>query len=375
MREFLHMDAEEALRLKVRLLTEGAVLPESEWKGRKGGAGPVCARYFLLPNGKVCGIPIRVGEMAKKYGSAPLEPTENPEIWLYDHRVELRLVPKPKFYNLRTSDGIPYYKIALLHGSETLATTVYQSCRYWEDGSHCKFCTIPHSLEAENTILDKTPEQIGEVLQAAEKEGVARDVLLTTGTPDSSDMGCKRLISVIRHLTSISKLPVAVQFEPPYNMDYIASVAEAGAVAVGIHIESADETVRAQICPGKTSHGDLDLYWKSWKHALRLFGRGGVSTFILTGLGEDEAVSLQFIESLSEAGVLPVVTPVRPSVGSRLASFIPSYVGQLDATLDFYTRVGEILKRWDLDPSKTPAGCHRCGGCTPIHEAYDLANS
>ena len=30
------MDAEELLRLKVRLLTEGASIVETEWKGRKG---------------------------------------------------------------------------------------------------------------------------------------------------------------------------------------------------------------------------------------------------------------------------------------------------------------------------------------------------
>jgi radical SAM protein (TIGR04043 family) len=369
------MDAEEVLRLKIRLLTEGAVLPKSEWKGRKGGAGPVGGRYFLLPNGKVCGIPIRSGKTAKRYGSATLEQTDDPEVWLYDNRVELKLVPKPQFYNLHTKDGIPYYNIALLHGNETLATTVYQSCRYWDDGSHCRFCTIPHSFEAGNTLMEKTPEQIGEVLLAAEKEGVVRDVLLTTGTPDSSDMGCERLVSIIQHLKSVSSLPIAVQFEPPYDMDAISSVAEAGAVAVGIHIESADEAVRAKMCPGKTAHGDLELYWKSWKHALAMLGRGSVSTFILTGLGEDETTTLQFIELLSESGILPVVTPVRPSAGSRLASFTPTYIGQLDATVDFYKKVGEVLGSWGLDPSKTPAGCHRCGGCTPIQEAFDLAKS
>ena len=35
------MDTEDLLRLKIRLLTEGATLPESEYSGRKGGAGPI----------------------------------------------------------------------------------------------------------------------------------------------------------------------------------------------------------------------------------------------------------------------------------------------------------------------------------------------
>ena len=120
------MKAEKELQLKVRLLTEGASLPESESQGRKGGAGPVGGRYFQLPNGRSCGIPIRTGEMAKRYNSAPLEPTNNPDIWIYDNSIEFKLIPKPKFYELKTSDGIEYEKIALLHGSRTLATTVFQ---------------------------------------------------------------------------------------------------------------------------------------------------------------------------------------------------------------------------------------------------------
>ena len=43
------MDADALLRLKVRLLTEGATLPESEWSGRKGGAGPVGSAEPGLP--------------------------------------------------------------------------------------------------------------------------------------------------------------------------------------------------------------------------------------------------------------------------------------------------------------------------------------
>ena len=53
------LSSEEMLRLKVRLLTEGATLPKGHVTGRKGGAGPTGARYFILPNGRSCGIPIR----------------------------------------------------------------------------------------------------------------------------------------------------------------------------------------------------------------------------------------------------------------------------------------------------------------------------
>jgi radical SAM protein (TIGR04043 family) len=369
------MNTEELLRLKVRLLTEGAVLSEGEFTGRKGGAGPVGGRYFLLPNGRTIGIPIRSGEQARIFNSATLEPTDDPSIWLYDGSIKLKVVPTPRFYNMKTKDGIPYPQIALLHGDRTLATTVYQSCKYWSYGTQCKFCTIPLSHRTGDTVLEKVPEHIAEVVLAAEKEGVADSILLTTGTPESEDMGIERLISVVEAIRQVSNLPIAVQFEPPVDREAIRDIANAGATAVGMHIESADESIREEMCPGKHKYGSLDLYKKSWQFALDYFKRGHVSTFILHGLGEDPSNTLNLIEELSEIGVISVVAPVRPSHGSQLANYKPTYAGQLDEAVDFYKKVGKILFKHELNPKETLSGCHRCGGCTPIQEAYDWAAS
>jgi radical SAM protein (TIGR04043 family) len=367
------MDEEAILRLKVRLLTEGATLPESEWTGRKGGAGPVGGRYFFLPNGRACGVPIRRGEMAERFNSASLTPTDNPKVWIYDNSIELKMVPRPEFYDLTTHDGIPYNQIALLHGSECLATTVYQSCRYWSTGTQCKFCTIPVSYESGDTILEKSPEQISEVLHAAEKDGVVRSLLLTTGTMDSDDLGCKKLVEIVRKIRASSKIPIAVQFEPPFEHELIDELAHAGVNAVAMHIESVDEKIRQKICPGKSKHGSPNLYEESWKHALTLFDRGQVSTYILHGFGEDLDLTLDRIEEMVILGVIPVVAPVRPAKGSQLANFTPTYVGALEQTVEFYKQVGRILYRWQLNPKETLGGCHQCGGCTPIQEAFDWA--
>ncbi len=369
------MNAEDLLRLKIRLLTQGVRVVDRDLTGRKGGAGPVGARYFIIPNGRPVGVPIRRGETAKMFHSAPLEPTDDPLVWLYDGLVELRVVPTPKFYSLKTADGIPYKKIALLHGSETLATTAYQSCRYWSHGSQCKFCTIPVSLHTGDTILDKLPEQVAEVVMAAEREGVAKNILITTGTPESPDVGTTRLVRIIKKIREVSDLPIGVQFEPPTDLKYIEDVASAGANAVGIHIESADEEIRHKMCPGKYEYGPLDLYRRAWEFALDYFGRGNVSTFILYGLGEDAGVTLSFVRELSEIGVLTVVTPFRPAPSSQLATYTPPYVHDLEGTVSFYKEVGTILYEHGLDPGGTVAGCHKCGGCTPIQEAYDWAKS
>ena len=224
-----------------------------------------------------------------------------------------------------------------------------------------------------DTILEKTPEQIVEVLLAAEREGVVEDVLLTTGTPESPDVGLELLIEIIDAIREESKIPIGIQFEPPVEKKMIRKVANAGANAVGMHIESADESVREEMCPGKFQYGPLDLYRRSWQHALDFFERGNVSTFLLHGLGEDLGQTLALVEEIAEVGVLPVVTPVRPSRGSQLADYIPTYVDEVKTSLDLYMNIGSILYKNGLNPENTVAGCHKCGGCTPIQEAYDWA--
>ncbi|MHA2302324.1 MAG: radical SAM protein [Candidatus Thorarchaeota archaeon] len=369
------MDAEDILRLKVRLLTEGATLPESENSGRKGGAGPVGGRYFVLPNGRHCGIPIRRGEIAKRFGSALLEPTEDPAKWIYDGQIEINAVARPKFLNGVTADGIPYQQIALLHCHSTLATTAYQGCKYWECGTQCKFCTIPTSHLRGDTVLDKSPEQMAEVVQAAEQDGIITDILLTTGTTDTPDMGGERLVAIIKGIRKVSDLPIGVQIEPPMKREIIKEISRAGANAIGMHIESADDAIRKEMCPGKYEYGSLDLYRKSWLYALDYFERGNVSTFILYGLGENVNKTISLVQELAEAGVVPIVAPFRPAPGSMLSDFTPTYVGKLEESLKLYQEVGNALHQWNIDPSETLAGCHRCGGCSPIQEAYDWAAS
>ena len=41
-----------------------------------------------------------------------------------------RTQSRPRYYDLTTADGVPYWKIALLH-LDSLASTVLQTCAYW----------------------------------------------------------------------------------------------------------------------------------------------------------------------------------------------------------------------------------------------------
>ena len=63
----------------------------------------------------------------------------------------VRLHPRPKIYDLQTADGVPYWKIALMH-LDSLASRCFQRCVYWGTHEQCHFCaSAPASPTAERS--------------------------------------------------------------------------------------------------------------------------------------------------------------------------------------------------------------------------------
>jgi len=118
------------------------------------------------------------------YVLRPEGPEEGPGGWgVYREGRRLagaEVPPRPRFYDMTTADGIPYWKIALLH-LDSLASTVIQTCLYWGKDDQCRFCGIELSLEAGRTIPVKKPEHLAEVSVAAKELDGAVDVTLTSG--------------------------------------------------------------------------------------------------------------------------------------------------------------------------------------------------
>src|SRR5262249_12417801 len=194
--------------------------------------------------------------------------------------------PQPRFYALRTADGIPYWKIAQLHSRDTLATTVLQTCiRYGNPSTKCQFCAIGESLRSGRTIARKSPEQLSEVARAAKELDKVTNVVLTTGTPATADRGAAVLAQSADAIRSATELPIQAQCEPPAEFRWFARMRASGVDALGLHLEAWDENVRRQIMPGK-AEVTRSFYLEAFAAAVEVFGRGQVSTYLLAGLGD-----------------------------------------------------------------------------------------
>jgi len=285
-----------------------------------------------------------------------------------DTGLSLQLVTRPRFYDLVTADGVRYEQIARLHGADVLATTVVQTCIRYREDQRCRFCTIEESLRSGATTAVKTPAQLAEVAQAAVALDGIKQMVMTTGTTAGPDRGARNLVRCVRAvLEAVPGLPIQVQIEPPADLTVLADLREAGATAIGIHVESLDDEVRRRWMPGKGSV-PMAEYEAAWDKAVRVFGRNRVSTYLLVGLGEDPDEMIAGARRLIERGVYPFVVPFRPMAGTLARR---DGIGAPPATLVRYVteRVATALRGAGMIGADQQAGCAACGACGALSAA------
>jgi radical SAM protein (TIGR04043 family) len=276
---------------------------------------------------------------------------------------EISLPSRPRFYDLTTTDGIPYSKIAVLHGADVLATTVLQSCvRYQSRAKTCQFCAIGESLAAGRTIERKTPAQLAEVAKAAVALDGVKHMVMTTGTPPGKDRGAAILAESAAAVKAAVALPIQAQCEPPDDDAWFGRLKDAGVDALGMHLEAVTPEIRARIMPGK-AQVPLSRYFSAFAAAVPVFGRGQVSTYILAGLGDTAEAILAMAEKLTAIGVYPFVVPFVPVSGTPLAGHPSPTPGFMHSILEPLAR---MLVQAGMTAATAKAGCAKCGACSAL---------
>jgi radical SAM protein (TIGR04043 family) len=332
--------------------------------GRKGGAGPSDHKAVTI-DGTTVMVPIFTSTAAESPYSVNLQSdVDQPMLDCGGEAIAPISFPKaPQFYSLTTADGIPYWKIALLHSHDVLATTVLQTCkRYSDTATSCQFCAIGQSLEAGRTIARKTPTQLAEVAEAAVRLDGVKHVVMTTGTPNTSDRGAAYLTECAKAIKARVDIPIQAQCEPPDDFVWFERMKAAGIDSLGMHLEAVDETVRATIMPGKASV-PVAYYFEAFAAAVKVFGWGQVSTYLLAGLGDSLETLVTACDRLIQLGVYPFIVPFVPITGTPLANHSAPTSEFMFA---LYQQVGQLLKKAGMSSADIKAGCAKCGACSAL---------
>ena len=331
---------------------------------RRGGAGPSDHKAVIV-DGRTIMVPVHTGGAAQSpFVARPPGPDGRSVLERAGMPVaHVAFPPQPRFYAMKTFDGIPYWKIATLHGRDVLATTVLQECiRYTNERTRCQFCAIGESLAGGRTVAYKTPHELAEVARAAMLLDGISHVVLTTGTPNGTDRGARVLCESAAAIYRATGLPIQAQCEPPDDFGWFARLRESGVATLGIHLEAVEPAVRARAMPGKAKV-PVSYYLEAFKAAVAVFGRGQVSTYLIAGLGDSKESLLEMSRTLIALGVYPFVVPLVPIAGTRLQDAVPPSAAFMREIL---TPLGAMLADANLTSKDIKAGCGKCGACSSL---------
>ncbi len=358
-------------QLMTELQSHGLRLPDaataalSGVASRRGGAGPSDHKAVSV-DGHVIMVPVHTGSA---FGS-PYE-LQAPDVLgrstVLRDRIPIAQIefPRaPRFTKLQTFDGVPYAHIATLHGADVLATTILQTCiRYESRRKACQFCAIGQSLAAGRTIAHKTPEQLAEVARAAVLLDGVKHMVMTTGTPPGSDRGAAVLAeSAFAVKAAVPGLPIQGQCEPPDDDVWFQRMRDAGIDTLGMHLEVLTPELRARIMPGKATL-PVARYMAAFEAAVKVFGRGQVSTYVLAGLGDSRETILATSAQLLALGVYPFVVPFVPISGTPLEDHPAPDAAWMKSILE---PLGAMVVKAGLRSADIKAGCGKCGACSTL---------
>jgi radical SAM protein (TIGR04043 family) len=197
--------------------------------------------------------------------------------------------------------------------------------------------------------------------KAVELDGISQ-FIMTTGTPGSSDRGAKLLYESVVAVAEAVSIPIQVQCEPPDDFEWFTKLKHAGASSIGMHLEAVTDRVRNTIMPGKATVS-LRYYFKAFKAAVAVFGKGNVSTYILAGLGDTQEEILEMSKKLIKIGVYPFVVPFVPVRNTPLEQHTSPDKTFMHSILD---PLALELVHAGMTADTLASGCAKCGACSTL---------
>ncbi len=312
-------------RIKTELQANGVLVPpelqdelEKEWNAPAIKRG----RFVFLLKQPVTGLFTTVliinGKFSKKSPFHVVKVDSGRyEIWENGEKfTDIAMMPRPEYYDMATSDGIPMSDVAVIGEPDHLRSVLNQRCGYQRIGKGCKFCAIESWWAG---YMDKTPAQVAEVAEVAYKEGMANHVTLSTGTKLSRGKGLEDIVEAARLIQKKANVTMTLNFEPLTNYAMLMSLLRegkaSGATTALCNIECFDENLREDIMPMK-GRNTIDDYRRVWEKCLDVFGQNEVYTMAIAGLGESDEVMLKGVEMAASMGVVCSIVPFTPMINS-----------------------------------------------------------
>lgn len=240
------------------------------------------------------------------------------------------------------------------HSNNCVACWPYLICNYYAQGKQCQFCSMgSYHIQ---TILPH--EIVGRMIGMAMTFKPQYEVALSGGTCHEPDHSIKYFANICENARAYGANYISVETAPPNELHYLGHLKDSGATAIIMNLEIADDNLRRQLCPGKSSISQLH-YMHAYEEAVKLFGLGNVSCVLISGLQDADDIIRKSIE-LIDMGVIPTIIPLKPLDGCLLKNHPTANPDEL---IMISTEVEKILGKYGM-LAKNQKGCTKCNGCS-----------
>lgn len=281
------------------------------------------------------------------------------EIYRGEEKVgEGDIIPDPPWYRKLLPDGREFQSILQQHGEDILALAITSRCWFKSEGRGCLFCALEPRGEAKN------PEDVRYVIRRLKEEGYSyKELNINSGTIKEKDFGVE-FYAAMACAGRDEGLRVYVQI-PPISEDGMKLLRDSGVSSISMNLEIFNDRIRKEICPAK-SEISKGTYLSALERAVKIFGDGQVSSWLIIGL-EPEEDTMRGIDAILETGAIPYPSVFRPLKGSPLEKLLPP---SPEIAVRIYSYLREKLeKRKEILGSR--AGCVNCGCCSVL-PSFDL---
>jgi hypothetical protein len=327
--------------LKLDLYCRGARLDESCFIEEDGGrkilrtrAGLGSGLELILPGGLWTNVPVseRFAQsspyLLRRAGGRYVMQLDGEDV------AEVRLSPRPQWYDATTTSGKAMTRIGTLQGTYL---GIYQAkvCEYWTqkpDKINCKFCSVGLNLGVDDAD-EKSVDEVMEVVRAARAGSGITYVDFNTGHYDGDtylDILEPYIVRIKRELG----LLVGVQTPPHRDLRRYDHLRAIGVNRVSFCFEIFDPAIFREVCPGKDAEYGLDFYLEATRYCAGLGKKGPLrepwvtNGEIIAGLEPPES-SIRAIDWIASVGAIPTVCVFRPLQGTDLQDSPPPKTEEL----------------------------------------------
>lgn len=236
-------------------------------------------------------------------------------------------------YQIRVSTGSAIL-LGLLEGKVKAEPTTAYLMTYISGKctANCGFCSQARSSRSKAELLSRVTWPLfltSIVLQKLENSTVEGRIMRICIQALNYHDVFKHLVGLVKAISQHSKAPVSVSCQP-INSRNIRDLKEAGVERIGIAIDAVTEELFNEV-KGERAHGPYswENQFRQLSEAVKIFGKGKVSTHLIIGLGETENDAVSLIQRCVDMDVSPALfafTPVRgTALETRTQPLIESY--------------------------------------------------